>query len=98
MSNDKEEKMKIKKGLEVVTRQDLQNLVTSVILRKKDLTTEDVLKEVLGYLSVPDNFVWLPSEERIKDCINNTIESLYNSGCLQLKDGKYAIRKNAFLD
>ena len=46
----------------------------------------------------PDNFVWLPSEERIKDCINNTIESLYNSGCLQLKDGKYAIRKNAFLD
>ena len=90
--------MKIKKGLEVVTRQDLQNLVTSIILRKKDFTTENILKEVLEYLSVPDNFVGLPSEERIKDCINSTIESLYNSGCLELKDGKYKIRKNAFLD
>ena len=90
--------MNKKTGLEVITRQDLQNLTTSVILRKKEFTEKEILKEMLEKLEVKDNYVWIISEERVKECIKNTIETLLLSGTFILEGEKYVMKRNVFLD
>ena len=90
--------MNKKTGLEVVTWQDLQNLTTSVILRKKEFTEKEILEEMLKKLEVKDNYVWILSEERVKECIKNTIETLYLSGTCIRKGEKYVMKRNVFLD
>lgn len=90
--------MNKKTGLEVITRQDLQNLTTSVILRKKEFTEKEILKEMLEKLEVEDNYVWIISEERVKECIKNTIETLLLSGTFILEGEKYVMKRNVFLD
>ncbi len=90
--------MNKKTGLEVVTWQDLQNLTTSVILRKQEFTEKEILEEMLEKLEVKDNYVWIISEERVKECIKNTIETLLLSGTFILEGEKYVMKTNVFLD
>ena len=90
--------MNKKTGLEVVTWQDLQNLTTSVILRKQEFTEKEILEEMLKELEVKDNYVWIISEERVKECIKNTIETLLLSGTFILEGEKYVMKRNVFLD
>lgn len=90
--------MNKKTGLEVVTRQDLQNLTTSVILRKKKFTEKEILEEILKQLEVKENYVWILSEERVKECVKNTIETLYLNGTFRIEGEKYVMKRNVFLD
>ncbi len=90
--------MKRKTGLEVVTRQDLQNLTTSVILRKQEFTEKEILEEMLKELEVKDNYVWILSKERVKECVKNTIETLYLNGTFRIEGEKYVMKRNVFLD
>ena len=90
--------MNKKAGLEVVTWQDLQNLTTSVILRKKEFTEKEILEEMLKKLEVKDNYVWILSKERVKECVKNTIETLLLSGTFILEGEKYVMKRNVFLD
>ena len=90
--------MNRKTGLEVVTWQDLQHLTTSVILRKQEFTEKEILEEILKQLEVKDNYVWIPSEERVKECIKKTIETLYLSGTFIREGEKYVMKRNVFLD
>lgn len=90
--------MNKKTGLEVVTWQDLQNLTTSVILRKKEFTEKKILEEMLEKLEVKDNYVWILSEERVKECIKNTIETLLLSGTFIFEGEKYVMKRTVFLD
>ena len=90
--------MNKKTGLEVVTRQDLQNLTTSVILIKKKFTEKEILEEILKQLEVKDNYVWILSKERVKECIEKTIETLYLGRTCIREGEKYVMKRNMFLD
>ena len=90
--------MNRKTGLEVVTWQDLKHLTASVILRKNEFTEKEILEEILKQLEVKDNYVWIPSEERVKECIKKTIETLYLSGTFIREGEKYVMKRNVFLD
>lgn len=81
-----------------LTQNDIKNIVASSILRKKEFKQEDVLKEVLEKLNFPNSFTPKTLKNTVKKCIENTITSLCLSNCYELKNGKFVLAKNAFLD
>ena len=81
--------MNIKYGIDVKTNSDLQNLVTSVILRQTDSFTEEtIFSEVLKKL---DGSVFANSPDVKKRC-DNTLNTLFSIGSIKfVSDGAYIL-------
>ena len=81
--------MRIKENENVKTRADLQNLVTSVILRQTDeFTLADVVKAANLRL---EGSSYYGSQELTKRC-DDTIETLFLIGSISsAKNGKYRL-------
>lgn len=87
--------MNIKKGLHVKTRQDLQNLVTSTILREDNVFTLESIKVDIKKQLEQENDLWSFSEQVLNDCVKDTIEVLQSSNAISNVDGKFT--KNSIL-
>ena len=81
--------MNIKYGSDVKTNADLQNLVTSVILRQADSFTEETIySEVLKKL---DGSAFVNSSDVKKRC-DDTLNTLFNIGGIKfVNDGAYKL-------
>ena len=64
----------------------------------KEIKYNEKIEEMLKELEVKDNYVWILSEERVKECVKNTIETLYLNGTFRIEGEKYVMKRNVFLD
>ena len=80
---------KVKEGKDVKTKGDLQNLVTSVILRQtSEFTVDDIYNETLARLVGSDFYDSLEVKQRCED----TISTLFIIECLEVVEpGKYKL-------
>lgn len=81
--------MRIKENENVKTRADLQNLVTSVILRQRDeFTLEDVIRDANLRLV---GSIYYESQELVERC-DDTLNTLYLIGSISnAPKGKYRL-------
>lgn len=79
----------VKEGKDVKTKEDLQNLVTSVILRQtSEFTVDDVYNGTLARLVGSDSYDSLEVKQRCED----TISTLFIIDCLDVVGhGKYKL-------
>ena len=79
----------VKEGVNVKTKGDLQNLVTSVFLRQaSSFTVEDVYNGILDRLKGSD---WYNSPE-VKQCCKDTLTTLFINDCIRHDEyGKYKL-------
>lgn len=79
----------VKEGKDVKAKGDLQNLVTSVILRQtSEFTVDDIYNGTLARLVGSDFYDNLEVRQRCED----TIHTLFNIDCLKiLGHGKYQL-------
>lgn len=81
--------MAVKEGKDVKTKGDLQNLVTSVILRQtSEFTVDDIYNGTLARLAGSDLYDSLEVKQRCED----TISTLFIIDCLEVVGhGKYKL-------
>ena len=79
----------VKEGKDVKTKGDLQNLVTSVILRQtSEFTVDDIYNGTLARLGGSDFYDSLEVKQRCEDTIN----TLFIIDCLEVVEhGKYKL-------
>lgn len=79
----------VKEGKDVKTKGDLQNLVTSVILRQtSEFTVDDIYNGTLSRLAGSDFYDSLEVKQRCED----TIGTLFTIDCLEVVGhGKYKL-------
>lgn len=79
----------IKEGKDVKTKGDLQNLVTSVILRQmSEFSVDDIFNGTRARLEGSDYYDSLEVKQRCEDTIN----TLFNNNCLKSSEhGKYQL-------
>ncbi len=79
--------IKIKTGKEVLTEQDVQNLITSTILcHKNNFRKDEIITKVKKRLK--GSKVQL-DDCQIKKCISNTLDTLECNGVFKVRDGVY---------
>lgn len=79
----------VKEGKDVKNKGDLQNLVTSVILRQtSEFTVDDIYNGTLARLVGSDFYDSLD----VKQCCEDTISTLFIIGCIEaVIRGKYQL-------
>ena len=80
---------KVKTGDEIYTEQDVQNLITAVILRQRGKYTKQYLiKAVKIYLPAPEVRA-IVDDHQLKGMIDNTLAALLKAGKVRQQNGVY---------
>lgn len=77
----------VKTNENIVTKQDLQNLITGIILRQQGMFTEKYLKKATDFFMMGSPLAVAESE--IEDMIGNTLNVLRWSGKTMYHAGVY---------
>ena len=80
---------RVKTGNEIHTEQDVQNLVTAIILRQRGRYTKPYLvKATKKYLPAPEVRV-VVDDNQVKGMIDNTLAVLHKVGKVRQRNGIY---------
>lgn len=86
---------KVKTGRNVCTNQDVQNLVTSVILRQKcNFNRDAIIEQIENRLQ--DSEVQL-AERQVEKMVSNTLGILECNGVVGVRDGMYSKKNVLFV-
>lgn len=81
----------VRRGNDIRNIQDVQNLITAVILRQRNCYTKDYLLRAVAYYMPSDKAVAdaIASEETISSMIDDTLDILHRNNHVVRLDGIY---------